>query len=69
MQPGVIQNGHVVGLARMGLATMEAVIVGGDAVRGPISSFVNSNEPSAPMLETVRLLAPLPAPPRLSASG
>ena len=69
VQPGVIQNGHVVGLARMGLATMEAVIVGGDAVRGPISSFVNSNEPSAPMLETVRLLAPLPRPSKIICIG
>lgn len=69
VQPGVIQNGHVVGLSGMGLPTMESVIVAGEAARGQISSYVNSNEPSSPVLETVKLLAPIARPPKIICIG
>lgn len=68
-QPGVIQNGRVVGLARLGYASMTAVMVAGDGAKGQIQSFVNANEPSSPMLETVKLLAPVPRPPKIICIG
>ena len=68
-QPGVIQNGRVVGLARLGYASTTAVMVAGDGAKGQIQSFVNANEPSSPMLETVKLLAPVPRPPKIICIG
>lgn len=69
VQPGVIQNGHVVGLAGMGLTTMTSVLVAGDSARAQIASYVNANEPSSPMLETVKLLAPVARPPKIICIG
>ncbi|MBK7928683.1 MAG: fumarylacetoacetate hydrolase family protein [Bryobacterales bacterium] len=68
-QPGVIQNGRVVGLARLGFPSTTAVMVAGDGAKGQIQSFVNANEPSSPMLETVKLLAPVPRPPKIICIG
>lgn len=68
-QPGVIQNGRVVGLARLGYASTIAVMVAGDGAKAQIQSFVNANEPSSPMLETVKLLAPVPRPPKIICIG
>ncbi|MBN8734341.1 MAG: fumarylacetoacetate hydrolase family protein [Acidobacteria bacterium] len=68
-QPGVIQNGRVVGLARLGYPSTTAVIVAGDGAKGQIQSFVNANEPSSPMLETVKLLAPVPRPAKIICIG
>jgi 2-keto-4-pentenoate hydratase/2-oxohepta-3-ene-1,7-dioic acid hydratase in catechol pathway len=69
VQPGVIQNGRVVGLASMGLPTMTSVLVAGESARRQISSYVNSNEPSSPMLATVKLLAPIARPPKIICIG
>ncbi|MEP7365312.1 MAG: fumarylacetoacetate hydrolase family protein [Acidobacteriota bacterium] len=69
VQPGVIQNGHVVGLAGMGLTSMTSVIVAGESARRQIASYVASNEPSSPMLETVKLLAPIARPPKIICIG
>jgi 2-keto-4-pentenoate hydratase/2-oxohepta-3-ene-1,7-dioic acid hydratase in catechol pathway len=69
VQPGVIQNGHVVGLAGMGFPTMASVIVGGDSARRPISNYASSNEQSSPMLSTVKLLPPIARPPKIICIG
>lgn len=69
VQPGVIQNGHVVGLAGMGLTSMTSVLVAGDSALAQISSYVNANEPSSPMIETVKLLAPVARPPKIICIG
>jgi len=69
VQPGVIQNGRVVGLARLGYESAIAVMVAGDGAKAQIQSFVNANEASSPMLETVKLLAPVPRPPKIICIG
>ena len=69
VQPGVIQNDRVVGLAGMGLTSMTSVIVAGESARRQIASYASSNEPSSPMLSTVKLLAPIPRPPKIICIG
>src|SRR3984957_6887781 len=69
-EPGVVLGDRVVGLAGAGVADMLAVLAGGAAGRAKIETFV-SNPPadSTFPLASVRLLAPVPRPPKLICVG
>jgi len=69
VQPGVLQNGHVVGLAAAGFPSMTSVLAAGEGGRSKISSYANSNESSSPLLDTVKLLAPIARPPKIVCIG
>ena len=69
-EAGVVLGDRVVGLAGAGFADMLAVLAGGAAGRAKIETFV-SNPPadSTFPLASVRLLAPVPRPPKLICVG
>jgi len=69
-EAGVVLGDRVVGLAGVGLADMLAVLASGAAGRAKIETFV-SNPPadSTFPLASVRLLAPVPRPPKLICVG
>jgi 2-keto-4-pentenoate hydratase/2-oxohepta-3-ene-1,7-dioic acid hydratase in catechol pathway len=69
-EAGVVLGDRVVGLAGAGFADMLAVLAGGAAGRAKIEAFV-SNPPadSTFPLASVRLMAPVPRPPKLICVG
>jgi 2-keto-4-pentenoate hydratase/2-oxohepta-3-ene-1,7-dioic acid hydratase in catechol pathway len=69
-EAGVVLGDRVVGLAGAGFADMLAVLAGGAAGRAKIETFV-SNPPadSTFPLASVRLMAPVPRPPKLICVG
>src|SRR5579863_4852792 len=66
-EAGVVVNDGVVGLAPAGFPDMLAVLAAGEDGRAKIDSFVDS-APTVP-LTSVRLLAPVPRPPKLICIG
>lgn len=69
-EAGVLAADSVVSLAAAGFADMIAVLAGGEASRAKIESFV-SHAPAASIfpLASVKLLAPIPRPPKLICIG
>jgi 2-keto-4-pentenoate hydratase/2-oxohepta-3-ene-1,7-dioic acid hydratase in catechol pathway len=67
-QPGVIADDNVVGLKGAGFPTLLAVIEGGADARKRIASWMET-KPAAVPLAKVRLLAPLPRPPKIICVG
>lgn len=68
VQPGVLRDQHVVGLAAAGFADMLAVIAGGATARSRIDAFLSSS-PQGVALSSVQLLAPVPRPPKIICVG
>jgi 2-keto-4-pentenoate hydratase/2-oxohepta-3-ene-1,7-dioic acid hydratase in catechol pathway len=69
-EAGVVAGDHVIGLAAAGFAGMLAVLASGAEGRAKIDRFV-SNPPAGSTfpLSSVRLLAPVPRPPKLICIG
>jgi len=68
-QPGVLQNGRVVPLGLHGFPDMLSIIASGEEGKRKIQSLANANEQSAPLLDTVQLLAPIPRPAKIVCIG
>jgi 2-keto-4-pentenoate hydratase/2-oxohepta-3-ene-1,7-dioic acid hydratase in catechol pathway len=69
-EPGVVVEGRVIGLGGAGFLDMIAVLGGGAEARKKIESWVASRgADSAVALSSVRLLAPVPRPPKLICVG
>jgi 2-keto-4-pentenoate hydratase/2-oxohepta-3-ene-1,7-dioic acid hydratase in catechol pathway len=69
-QPGVIARDRVLGLRAAGFGDMLAVLASGPAGRAKIENFVqHPPSDSTFALSTVRLLAPIPRPPKLICIG
>lgn len=69
-EAGVLSGDHVVSLAPAGFADMIAVLAGGEAARAKVRSFITDAPASSIFpLGSVRLLAPIPRPPKLICIG
>src|SRR5574340_1543676 len=69
-EAGVLARDRVVGLAGAGFPDMLAVLVAGPAARGKIDDWIrNPPADSTLALTAVRLLAPVPRPPKLICVG
>src|SRR5208337_4859602 len=70
VEAGVLAGDRVIGLAAAGFADMIAVLASGPEGRATIERFVN-NPPTGSTfpLASVRLLAPVPRPPKLICIG
>ena len=69
-EPGVLINNEVVGLKGAGFTTMLDVIAGGVAARARIGEWILKPDPSeVASLGDVRLLAPIPRPPKIICVG
>lgn len=71
IEPGVwLENGKVAGLAAAGFPDMISVIAGGEEAMEEVSEFLESAQPSDLYDATsVRLLAPIPRPPKVICVG
>jgi 2-keto-4-pentenoate hydratase/2-oxohepta-3-ene-1,7-dioic acid hydratase in catechol pathway len=67
VQPGVLRGSEVVGLAAAGFADMIAVLGGGAEARGRIESAAAGG--AGVPLSAVKLLAPVPRPPKIICVG
>jgi 2-keto-4-pentenoate hydratase/2-oxohepta-3-ene-1,7-dioic acid hydratase in catechol pathway len=69
-EPGVLRGGDIVGLKGAGFASMIDVIAGGPAARARIEEWIlkPAVDEIAP-LDEVRLLAPIPRPPKIICIG
>jgi 2-keto-4-pentenoate hydratase/2-oxohepta-3-ene-1,7-dioic acid hydratase in catechol pathway len=67
-EPGVIVGSDVVGLKGAGFPTLLAVIEGGRDARKRVASWLDG-KPAAVPVAKVRLLAPLPRPPKIICVG
>lgn len=67
VQPGVISGESVIGLKDAGFDSLLAVIQGGPEALQVVRSWVDGKEPVP--LSSVRLLAPLPRPPKIICVG
>jgi len=69
-EPGVLMNNQVVGLKGAGFTTLLDVIAGGVAARGRIGEWILKPDPEeVASLAEVRLLAPIPRPPKIICVG
>lgn len=69
-ETGVVSGDGVISLARAGFADMIAVLAAGDAGRAKVNDYVRSAPSDATFpLNSVRLLAPVPRPPKLICIG
>lgn len=69
-EAGVLSGDRVVSLAPAGFADMIAVLAGGEAARAKVRQFVaNAPADSTVPLNSIRLLAPIPRPPKLICIG
>ena len=66
---GVLQEGEVISLKEAGFHSLLEVIQGGQEARLRIASFVETNAAPAFPLASVKLLAPLPKPPKIICIG
>src|SRR6185503_20775527 len=69
-EPGVLMNNEVVGLKGAGFTTLLDVIAGGVAARARIGEWILKPDPAeVARLADVRLLAPIPRPPKIICVG
>src|SRR6185503_11937100 len=69
-EPGVLMNNEVVGLKGAGFTTLLDVIAGGVAARARIGEWILKPDPAeVARLADVRLLAPVPRPPKIICVG
>jgi 2-keto-4-pentenoate hydratase/2-oxohepta-3-ene-1,7-dioic acid hydratase in catechol pathway len=69
-EPGVILGENVVGVSGAGFADLLGIIAGGAEARGRLEQWIPQAPPSAAHpLDAVRLLAPIPRPPKLICVG
>src|SRR5215470_8506405 len=69
-EPGVLLDNRVVSLKDAGFTTLLDVIAGGVAARSRVATWVLKPPAAAMMpLESVRLLAPIPRPPKIICVG
>src|ERR1700722_3260028 len=69
-EAGVVVRDEVVNLASAGFADMIAILAGGPPARAKIENFIYNPPPQATLpLNSVRLLAPIPRPPKLICIG
>jgi 2-keto-4-pentenoate hydratase/2-oxohepta-3-ene-1,7-dioic acid hydratase in catechol pathway len=67
---GVVQDGRVISLAGAGYRDMIGLLAGGNEVRGAIEEWLRgAPADAAAVLSAVRLLAPVPRPPKLICVG
>ncbi len=69
-EAGVLSSDQVISLAPARFADMIAVLAGGDAARAKVNEYVRTAPSSSIFpLDSVRLLAPIPRPPKLICIG
>ncbi|MBI1898322.1 MAG: fumarylacetoacetate hydrolase family protein [Acidobacteria bacterium] len=69
-EPGVVRNGKVIGLAAAGFPDMISVIAGGASARSAIEKYAGKAPGDAfAELGSVKLLAPIPRPPKFICVG
>jgi len=70
IEPGVLQQDRVISLTNAGFLDLVSVIAGGETARAKVENWIYSaSEDSTLSLDEVKLLAPIPRPPKLICVG
>jgi 2-keto-4-pentenoate hydratase/2-oxohepta-3-ene-1,7-dioic acid hydratase in catechol pathway len=69
VQPGLVEGSTVVGLAATGFPDVISIIAGGQAALERARAHASAHAASAVSLDSVKLLAPIPRPPKIICIG
>jgi 2-keto-4-pentenoate hydratase/2-oxohepta-3-ene-1,7-dioic acid hydratase in catechol pathway len=69
VQPGAVLDGKVVGLAAAGYPNVISIIAGGPAALDKVRAHATANAASGVGIDSVKLLAPIPRPPKIICIG